>query len=176
LVSRRKANQWPRCVLQNAIIDAAADVSQWSEATEQESRAAALYHDPRIQNAAAVTGRNVEWYRQRPGEAIKALRDLQRQQPELLDAELFDTAMDIAYAARLRFEERGIEEPGVFDPVPTSAAVIDAEIAELRDLSIRGTLTDQQDRRYNQLLGARLDKEQAAEIAALEAPEPRAHS
>ena len=156
-----------RPVVQNAVGDALVQVREWREAADQEQELARLYHDPRVRKAAEAPGKSLDWYWQRPGEAIRALRELSHANPGLLDKSLVDRAMNAAYAAREYDSENNIEEPDALGPVPTNAVERESEIAELKQKSIRGKLTKLEDQRYNQLLEARIEKEQAAEEKAL---------
>jgi hypothetical protein len=156
-----------RPVDHEAVIDAIGLVDEWRDAASQSDAAARLYHDPRIQKAAKGLGKDVDWFWQRPAEAAKALINLKYTNPGLLDAKLLDRATDAALAAQMHNEESGIDEPDPHGPVPTNETQREAEITELTQKAIRGKLTPLEDARYDQLLQARVNKEQAAEDKAL---------
>jgi hypothetical protein len=156
-----------RPIEREALAAATVAVGEWREAVHQQNEFAALYHDPRIRKAAEATGKNIDWYWQRPAEAAKALINLKYTNPGLLDAKLLDRATDAAIAGRMYNTENNIKEPDPLDPMPNNEAQREAEIEALVQKSVRGGLSALEDARLDQLLGARLERDQAAEEKAL---------
>lgn len=154
-----------RPIERQAITDAQIAVGEWGKAAKQQDELAALYYHPQVQAAAKALGHDVDWFWQRPAEAAKELTRIKFDQPGLLPRDLLERATDAAFEAREHNREAGITEPDALGNVP-SAYQREIEIKQLTEKSITGKLTETESRRYDQLLGARLAEQQAAEDKA----------
>ena len=140
---------------------------QVEEARALRDKIGALYHDPKVQRAAADRG--IDWYLQHP-EAIKeALRDPKI--ADMLGANLVERiGVTVIESAQFR-QEHGIPDapPPADVPIPSEAGARETEMAALRAKSINNTITKAESDRLDALYAARIAAEESGaseELAA----------